>query len=167
MSWVLVYIATNFLAPIPLISPRIDDFFSQFPPKSMNSSRRISRKSPSRQKPSSDWLKPAHRLKPALFLVGQRRFALLDPPPRPQLTSTRPPAPHTQPPCSLPRTAPAPLPSCFSLATSLCPPRTTPATTGRPALCPAFAPPARLNPPRPSTARHRPARHRLQRGAHG
>jgi hypothetical protein len=27
MSWVLIYIATNFLAPIPLISPEIDDFF--------------------------------------------------------------------------------------------------------------------------------------------
>jgi hypothetical protein len=26
MFWVLIYIATNFLAPIPLISVRIDDF---------------------------------------------------------------------------------------------------------------------------------------------
>jgi hypothetical protein len=36
----LIYIATNFLAPIPLISPKIDDFSSQFSPKSMNSSQK-------------------------------------------------------------------------------------------------------------------------------
>jgi hypothetical protein len=64
MFWVLIYIATNFLAPIPLISLRIDDFIFQFAPKSKNISPRISRKSPSRKKPASDRLKPAHRLKP-------------------------------------------------------------------------------------------------------
>jgi hypothetical protein len=30
MSWVLIYIATNFLAPIPLISSGIDDFSTPF-----------------------------------------------------------------------------------------------------------------------------------------
>jgi hypothetical protein len=40
MFWVLIYIATNFLAPIPLISLEIIDFLFQFPPKSTNSSRR-------------------------------------------------------------------------------------------------------------------------------
>jgi hypothetical protein len=52
MSWVLIYIATNFLAPIPLISAGIDDFIFQFAPKSMNSSRRFPRKSPNRLKPT-------------------------------------------------------------------------------------------------------------------
>jgi hypothetical protein len=56
MSWVLIYISTNFLAPIPLISLEFVDFLSQFPPKSTNSSRRISRKSLNRQKPA---LRPA------------------------------------------------------------------------------------------------------------
>jgi hypothetical protein len=51
MVWVLIYISTNFLAPIPLISLGFVDFLSQFPPKSTNSSRRISRK-------VTNWLKP-------------------------------------------------------------------------------------------------------------
>jgi hypothetical protein len=50
MFWVLIYISTNFLALIPLISLGIDDFLFQFPPKSMNSSRRFSQKSPNRLK---------------------------------------------------------------------------------------------------------------------
>jgi hypothetical protein len=41
MSWVLIYIATKFLDPIPLISPRIADFPYQFPPKSKNFATRI------------------------------------------------------------------------------------------------------------------------------
>jgi hypothetical protein len=40
MFWVLIYIATNFLAPIPHISLGIADFLSEFLPKSTNSSRR-------------------------------------------------------------------------------------------------------------------------------
>jgi hypothetical protein len=55
MFWVLSYIATNFLAPIHLISARIDDFLFQF-------SRRISRKSPNRLKPA---LRPAKAGTPA------------------------------------------------------------------------------------------------------
>jgi hypothetical protein len=49
MSWVVIYIATNFLAPIPCISLRIVDLSFKFPPKSTNSSRR----SPNRKKPIS------------------------------------------------------------------------------------------------------------------
>jgi hypothetical protein len=52
MSWVLIYIATNFLAPIPLISLRIDDFSSHFPPKLKNFATRISQKSVSQKKPA-------------------------------------------------------------------------------------------------------------------
>jgi hypothetical protein len=59
MFWVLIYIATNFIAPIPLISLGIDDFFFQFPPKSTNSSRRISQKSANRLKPAQYRLKLA------------------------------------------------------------------------------------------------------------
>jgi hypothetical protein len=40
MFWVLIYIATKFLAPIACISLEIANFSSQFPPKSMNSSHR-------------------------------------------------------------------------------------------------------------------------------
>jgi hypothetical protein len=65
MSWVLIYIVTNFLAPIPCISLEIVNFLSKFLPKSMNISTRISRKSPSWKKPALDRLKPAHWLKPA------------------------------------------------------------------------------------------------------
>jgi hypothetical protein len=65
MSWVLIYIATNFLAPIPHISPGIEDFIFQFAPKSKNISPRISRKSPSRKKPAHRPAKAGHRLKPA------------------------------------------------------------------------------------------------------
>jgi hypothetical protein len=56
MSWVLIYIATKFLAPIPLISLGIDDFLFQVPPKSTNSSCRISQKIANRLKPA---LRPA------------------------------------------------------------------------------------------------------------
>jgi hypothetical protein len=56
MFWVLIYIATNFLAPIPPISAGIDDFIFRFSPKSTNGSRRISRKSLNRLKPA---LRPA------------------------------------------------------------------------------------------------------------
>jgi hypothetical protein len=74
LSWVLIYIATNFLSPIPCISLGIDDFPSEFLPKSTNFSNSI----PNRQKlactpeiagqyqkfgsrKSPNWLKPAHR----------------------------------------------------------------------------------------------------------
>jgi hypothetical protein len=62
MSWVLIYIATNFLAPIPLISHGIDDFLFKFPPKSKNFATRISRKSANRLKPA---LRPAKARTPA------------------------------------------------------------------------------------------------------
>jgi hypothetical protein len=62
MSWVLLYVATNFLAPIPLISLGIIDFPLQFPPKSKNFATRISRKSPNRLKPD---LRPAKTGPPA------------------------------------------------------------------------------------------------------
>jgi hypothetical protein len=52
MSGVLNYIATNFLASIPLISLGIADFSSHFPPKSKNFVTRISQKSASRKKPN-------------------------------------------------------------------------------------------------------------------
>jgi hypothetical protein len=73
MSWVLIYIATKFLAPIPLISLGIDNFLFQFPPNSTNISSRISQKSPSRKKPASDRLKPdPDRLKPVCSIVRLR-----------------------------------------------------------------------------------------------
>jgi hypothetical protein len=62
MFWVLIYITTNFLAPIPLISLGIIDFPLQFLPKSKNFVTRISRKSPNRLKPD---LRPAKTGPPA------------------------------------------------------------------------------------------------------
>jgi hypothetical protein len=94
---VLIYIDTKFLAPIPLISLGIDDFLFQFPPKSTNSSRRISRKSLNQLKPD---LRPAKAGPPAKAFsspakagpspASQRhrsapprsRLAFLAPPPR-------------------------------------------------------------------------------------
>jgi hypothetical protein len=84
MSWVLIYISTNFLAPIPCILAGIDDLIFQFAPKLTNFSRSI----PNRLKPFCipeiagpsqkfltqkvpNRLKPVpHRLKSAL--AGQR-----------------------------------------------------------------------------------------------
>jgi hypothetical protein len=63
MFWVLIYIATKFLAPIPLISLGINNFPFQFLPKSTNSSHRFSRKSPNRLKPA---LRPAKAGIPAI-----------------------------------------------------------------------------------------------------
>jgi hypothetical protein len=74
MSWVLIYISTNFLAPLPCISPGIIDFSSKFLPKLTN----FSHSTPIRKKPdltpkkaelyqkfgsqkSLNWLKSAHR----------------------------------------------------------------------------------------------------------
>jgi hypothetical protein len=65
MFWVLIYIDSNFLAPIPLISLGFIDFSLQFPPKLTNVSSRISRKSASRKKPAHRPAKASHRLKPA------------------------------------------------------------------------------------------------------
>jgi hypothetical protein len=56
MFWVLIYIASKFLAPIPLISVGIDDFLFEFPPKSTNSSRRIFSK---KSEPEKAGLRPA------------------------------------------------------------------------------------------------------------
>jgi hypothetical protein len=65
MFWVLIYIATNFLAQIHLISLGLIDFVSEFVPKSTNCVHRFSRKSASRKKPAHRPAKAAHRLKPA------------------------------------------------------------------------------------------------------
>jgi hypothetical protein len=65
MSWVLIYISTNFLAPIPLILAGTHDFLFQFAPKSTNCVHRFSRKSASRKKPAHRPAKAAYRLKPA------------------------------------------------------------------------------------------------------
>jgi hypothetical protein len=113
MSWVLIYIATNFLATIPRISPRIIDFLSKFLPKSTNFSSRISRKSASRKKPARRPAKAGHRLKPdhrptkaGPLPAGQRRTwpSLI-----PLLLATRPTAParlhRVHPLCSLHRVA--------------------------------------------------------------
>jgi hypothetical protein len=117
MSWVLIYIATNFLAPIPRISPRIIDFLSDFPPKSMNFSSRISRKSASRKKLARKLAKAGHRLRPdhrpakaGPLPAGQRRTW---PSSIPLLLATRPiararlhrAALPTHPSCSLHRIA--------------------------------------------------------------
>jgi hypothetical protein len=92
MSLVLIYIATNFLAPISCISPRIVDFSFQLPPKLTNISTRISQKSPSRKKLASDRLKPAlfHRSTtptPAHSLRSALAFCSARPDPRQARTS--------------------------------------------------------------------------------
>jgi hypothetical protein len=119
MFWVLIYIATNFLAPIPLISPRINDFSSQFPPKSMNSSHIISQKIANRLKPArafcrSTQLDPLHGHQPrspSLRLQSHTR----PPPPPTQLTTPALPArstpsagPRSHLPSCLPHFGPAP-----------------------------------------------------------
>jgi hypothetical protein len=79
---VLIYIATNFLAPIPLISAGIDDFIFQFVPNRRTARAEISRKSANRLKSA---LRPAkagpcrstplasHRSAPLLLLAHHRR----------------------------------------------------------------------------------------------
>jgi hypothetical protein len=92
MFWVLIYIATKFLSPIPLILARIDDFLFQFLPKLTNSSSRISQKSASQKK-------LAHRLKPDHPQVNTI------------LPRRAPPASLTSPPVHVPAPqAPSPLP---------------------------------------------------------
>jgi hypothetical protein len=94
MFWVLIYIATKFLAPIPLISLGIDDFSSQFPPKSMNSSRRnFSKKS----EPAKAGPKPAKAGPCFPQLVNAFSIAHLAPP---SISSARP---STAPATQLPR----------------------------------------------------------------
>jgi hypothetical protein len=73
MFWVLIYISTNFIAPIPCILAGIDDFSFQFPPKSTNFSRSISNRLKPACTPEIAGLnqkirtrKSANRLKPAL-----------------------------------------------------------------------------------------------------
>jgi hypothetical protein len=90
MFWVLLYIATKFLAPIPLISLGINDFCFQFPPKSTNSSRRISQKSTNRLNPALRLAKadiPAKAGPPSS--AGQHRLATdRSSPPRSRLASS-------------------------------------------------------------------------------
>jgi hypothetical protein len=62
MFWVLIYIASKFLAPIPLISLGIIDFRFQFPPNRRTARAEISRKVPNRLKPD---LRPAKAGAPA------------------------------------------------------------------------------------------------------
>jgi hypothetical protein len=76
MSWVLIYIATNFLAPIPLICLGIDDFSFQFLPKSMNFSNSITNRLKPVSTPEIAGLnqkirpqKNPNRLKPAFRLA--------------------------------------------------------------------------------------------------
>jgi hypothetical protein len=73
MSWVLIYISTNFLAPIPLILAGIDDFIFQFAPKSTNFLRSIPNRlkpvsTPAKTEPSQNFRtrKVTNRLKPDL-----------------------------------------------------------------------------------------------------
>jgi hypothetical protein len=121
MSWVLIYIGTNFLAPIPCISLGIIESFFKFLPKSTNFSNSIPnrlkpvctpeiarlnqeirpQKSPIRKKPVSNRLKPAHRLK-----LAQDRLK----PAYPAVNAIHPHRP------------PHPWPSSPSTARSLCAP---------------------------------------------
>jgi hypothetical protein len=73
MSWVLIYISTNFLAPIPCILAGIDKFIFQFAPKSTKFSRSIPNRLklvciPAKAGPSQNFRtrKVPNRLKPAL-----------------------------------------------------------------------------------------------------
>jgi hypothetical protein len=89
MFWVLIYIATNFLAPISLISLRIDDFLSKFRPKRRTSRAEFLEKVQARKS------RPSDRLKPAVSSPGQRhRSASLLPLclARPRSISNRTPA---------------------------------------------------------------------------
>jgi hypothetical protein len=75
MFWVLIYISTNFLAPIPCISLRIADFSSHFLPKSKNFATRISQKNLNQLKPD---LRPVKASAPAKAGPSRRagqRFA--------------------------------------------------------------------------------------------
>jgi hypothetical protein len=109
MFWVLIYISTNFLAPIPLISLEIIDFLFQFPPNRRTARAEISRKSANRLKPALRPAKASHRLKPA---QGRLKPVLLlvSPPARPAPAACLPPiAPAQAGPTSLlaPRSPPA------------------------------------------------------------
>jgi hypothetical protein len=109
MFWVLIYIATNFLAPIALISVGIDDFLSEFPPTSTNSLSRFSQKSASQKKPAHRPAKagPAHplvnatsiRSSTAIFsrprLAASHSAAKAAAAPAPP--TTKPPQPHAHP----------------------------------------------------------------------
>jgi hypothetical protein len=103
---VLIYISTNFLAPIPCIFLRIDDFLFQFPPKSTKK-RSFSQKSPNRLKPD---LRPAKagpllhptgqgRLAPLLRLVHSAPFPLVLAPPCSLSTAQWPPSSSQPRPC--------------------------------------------------------------------
>jgi hypothetical protein len=104
MSWVLIYIASNFLAPIPFISLGIINFLFQFPPKSTNISTRISRKVANRLKPE---LRPAKAGTPAKagpspakaghHLVNARRVLLAHPVQPLGHSSSSPPQHHAPP----------------------------------------------------------------------
>jgi hypothetical protein len=105
MSWVLIYIATNFLAPIPLISLGIDDFSSHFPPKSKNFVTRISQKSPNRLKPD---LRPAKAGPPANASLASASLSHPAPSLHLRPCSARP-APRRR--CPAPTCAPCPGPA--------------------------------------------------------
>jgi hypothetical protein len=92
MSWVLIYIATNFLAPIPCISLGITDFLFKFPPKLTNFSNSFSNRlkpnySPEIARPYTNFgpqksvnrLKLAHRPAKADPYRGQRHPWLASP----------------------------------------------------------------------------------------
>jgi hypothetical protein len=134
----------KFVAPIPCISLRIDDFLFQFPPKSTNSSRRFSRKSPNRLKPD---LRPA-KAGPLLPPAGQCRLA---PSLRLDLTSLRvahrdrTPVPRCSAPSSTPRSPRLPLRPPLAQAApawpiSLCPRCAAPALPSRTCNPPASRP---------------------------
>jgi hypothetical protein len=122
MSWVLIYIATKFLAPIPCISLRIADFLFKFPPKSTNFSRSIpnrlklvctpeivglnhkiwSRKSASRLKPAC----PCRSTPPSGCLASPSTPPHRPPRPRPLRLALAPYYTARTPPCSAPHAIP-------------------------------------------------------------
>jgi hypothetical protein len=114
MSWVLIYIARNFLAPSPLISPGINDFLFEFAPNRRTARAEFSRKSLIRLKPDLSPVKAGTPSKAGPSHAGQRHLlplrlaarhracssSLDAPAPNPH-TALRPPQPSTDHP-SLP-----------------------------------------------------------------
>jgi hypothetical protein len=142
----LIYIATNFLAPIPLISLGIIDFLSEFPPKSTDSLRRNFSKKCESAKAGPSPVKAGLLAGQLIFihlhsLLAQLRLALAPlaatPQPRYCLATTPPP--------------PAPVPAS--------PPSSTPLSTNhRHRLDQLHARPTEP----PTTQHHQPPRARLQ-----
>jgi hypothetical protein len=147
---VLIYIATKFLAPIPLISLGIDDFLFQLPPKSTNSSRRNFSK---RCEPAKAGHCPAsgsnfqrHRPAPPALAHPQPSISSASPlPPLNARVST--PLDHSS-------LAPSPAPPPHSIpALPHQPPVPPPLVSATPHPKPATLPPS--IPPLPRTAPHR------------